>query len=216
MRTLCKVTVVLGLAALLASPALAQRPGGGFRGLDLAGLIGNKSVQEEVKLEKEQIDKATEALRAVNEKFQEDRRKLFNPQTSAEERAEITKKIADATAAAVKDIIKEDQMKRIKQIQLQQRGLRAFEDAEVVKTVKITDDQAKDIKAISDEVSKERAALFPMGQRPAEGAQEKMAKINTEAKEKVVKMFSADQKKAWEELTGKPFEIKFEPRPPRP
>ena len=55
MRKLCAFGLVLGVAALLASPALAQ-PGGGrgmFGGGGIGMLLTNKSVQEEAKIDKD-------------------------------------------------------------------------------------------------------------------------------------------------------------------
>src|SRR5207249_1628746 len=63
---LCKLVLAVGILALLSTPALAQR-GGGRGGLGLGGLIGNKSVQEELKLDKETVTKAQDALKKVNE-----------------------------------------------------------------------------------------------------------------------------------------------------
>jgi Spy/CpxP family protein refolding chaperone len=68
MRSACRAMVALGLAALQAGPALAQ-PGGGAR---LARptywgntVLQNKSVQEELKLTADQIDKIREISHSV-------------------------------------------------------------------------------------------------------------------------------------------------------
>ena len=63
MRTIVRDMLGLGLVALLASPALAQGQGRGFGmggGGGLAVLIGNDSVQKELKLDDKQIEKAKE------------------------------------------------------------------------------------------------------------------------------------------------------------
>src|SRR4051812_38695566 len=76
MRKLFKVSLSLALVALLASPALAQRQrqprqgGGGGRGMG-QNLLLNKSVQEELKLTKEQQEKLAEAGKQVGEKMRE-------------------------------------------------------------------------------------------------------------------------------------------------
>ena len=70
MRTLSKTIVALGLVALMAGPALAQqgRGGGGGRGFGGGGGIGmllsNASVQQELKLDATQIEKAKELRRS--------------------------------------------------------------------------------------------------------------------------------------------------------
>ena len=69
MRTLSKTIVALGLVALMAGPALAQqgRGGGGGRGYGGGGglgmLLSNASVQQELKLDATQIEKAKEVSR---------------------------------------------------------------------------------------------------------------------------------------------------------
>ena len=73
MRTLSKTIVALGLVALMAGPALAQqgRGGGGGRGFGGGGigmLLSNASVQQELKLDATQIEKAKEvAVRSPRE-----------------------------------------------------------------------------------------------------------------------------------------------------
>src|SRR5271157_4008098 len=75
MRTLSKTIVALGLAALMAGPALAQqgRGGGGRGGFGGGGGIGmllsNASVQQELKLDATQIEKAKEVADKAREKF---------------------------------------------------------------------------------------------------------------------------------------------------
>ena len=83
MRSISKVVMVLGVAVVLAVPALAQqrqqgqqgRGGGGFGG-GLAGLIENVGVQQELKLDKEQVEKAKTAVDKVREEHSADRAKL--------------------------------------------------------------------------------------------------------------------------------------------
>ncbi len=118
MRNLCKVSLSLALVALLAAPALAQRPGGfGFGG---GNLLTNKSVQEELKITKEQKEKIDEANKAVREKMQkafqdfqdlkpEERREKF--QALQKETTEMLNKAANLTAEQKKRIAKDAQEK---------------------------------------------------------------------------------------------------------
>ena len=82
MRTLSKTIVALGLVALMAGPALAQqgRGGGGGRGFGGGGNIGmllsNASVQQELKLDATQIEKAKEVAEKAREKFTASRESL--------------------------------------------------------------------------------------------------------------------------------------------
>jgi Spy/CpxP family protein refolding chaperone len=208
---LVKLALVLGAAALIAGPALAQRPqpgGGGRGGFGVEQLLQNKGVQEELKMDKEQIDKVGEALKKVREDNKEDYAKLRDRNTSREERAEIGKKLADANAKALSGILKDAQTKRLKQIQNQQAGLALFTNEENAKTLKLTDEQKEKIKTISDDLQKDMRELFQGG--GGREAFQKIAGLRKEAMTNATKLLNDDQKKALEEMTGAPFEIRFE------
>jgi signal transduction protein with GAF and PtsI domain len=103
MRRISKVVVVLGVAVLLAVPALAQQrqqgqqgPGAGGFGGGLAGLIENAGVQQELKLDTEQVEKAKAAVDKVREKHSADRAKLQD--LSQEERREQSRAINQAVS----------------------------------------------------------------------------------------------------------------------
>lgn len=220
MRLLFKVCVAAAVVALVVGPALAQRPqrpggggGFGFGQMDLQTLLANKSVQEEIKADKDQIAKITEAVTKFREEHKDDYAKLRNRETSREERAELGRKLGEKFTTAAKDLIKPEQMKRIKQIQLQLQargGPAVFASEEVQKELKFTDEQKDKIKTIADDLRKDTADLgFNQ-----EGFT-KRRELTTEASEKVQKVLTEEQKKAWKELTGAPFEIRIE-RPARP
>src|SRR6266852_6095702 len=128
MRSISKVVMVLGVAVLLAVPALAQqrqqgqqgRGGQGFGGGLIAGLIENVGVQQELKLDNEQVEKAKAAVDNVREKHSADRAKLQD--LSQEERREKSRAINQAVSAetmkALEDVLKPEQFKRFKQIEL--------------------------------------------------------------------------------------------------
>ena len=74
MRTVYTTLLGLGLVALVAGPAAAQQGRGfGRMGGNYAGLLGNASVQKELKLDDSQTDKA----KALAEKTGEEMREKF-------------------------------------------------------------------------------------------------------------------------------------------
>ena len=93
-----KLALVLGLGLLIGSPALAQQPGGfggfgGGFGARLTGMIGqNKQLQYELKMDKDQVDKLTEALAKVREDLRDETAKLRDRNLPQDERTAITKK----------------------------------------------------------------------------------------------------------------------------
>jgi hypothetical protein len=216
------VVLALGLTVVLASPAFAQRrgqgqgqggrgpggPGGG-----IAGLLQNESVQKELKFDKEEADKVKDAVQKVRDKHADEFAKLRDmPQEERRQKSqELNKTVSDETLAAVSSILKADQMKRLKQIELQQAGVQAFTRPDVQKALTLTDEQKDAIKTIDEEAAKKRQELFQQGgsRRQAGGGQgqSQMATLRKETLERVQKLLTADQKKVWKDLTGDTFEI---------
>jgi hypothetical protein len=210
--------LVLGVAMLLAGPALGQqekgkgRGRGGFGGGGIDGLVRMPEVQKELKLDKEEVDKATEALKKVNDAHQEDRAKLRD--LDQEERMvkmrELGQVVYTESMTALNDVFKPDQIKRLKQLYLQRLGAGAFTNAEVVKELKLTSEQQDKIKTINEDSRAAMRELFQSGQGGAgAGAMQKMEGLNKETMSKVVGVLTDDQKKSWKEMTGDEF--KFPP-----
>jgi hypothetical protein len=202
---LCKLALAIGAVALLASPALAQ-PGRGFGGMGGPGmLIRVEKVQKDLGLDKDAAKKATDALDKVREDNRAEFAKLRD--ASPEERTAIFKKINEANDKALKDVLTEKQLKRLKQIEHQVQGLRMFQNEDVQKTLKLTDDQKTKIKEIGDDLQKEVGGLFTPGQKPDADAMKKMQTMQKDALANAMKVLNDDQKKQVKDLTGEPLEL---------
>jgi len=192
----------------LASPAFAQPPGGGRGGMmQMGGLetwLSNASVQEHLKLDDQQKEK----IKDFAAKLREAQQALRNPDLSQEERAEKRRDLTKQAETFAKEILTADQLKRIKQIDLQQAGLRAFAREEIAKELKLTDEQKEKIKTLGDDMRKDVQELRQGGGDPQENMQ-KMRSLGKEYLTKAAGVLTADQKKQWEEMVGKAFEVKF-------
>lgn len=202
--------VVAGMVLqLMAGQASAQVGGrGGPGGASGATLVQQKSVQDELKLSDDQVEK----LKQVATKMRES----FGGRTAGGDREEARKKMAEATQAAEKDmsgILSADQSKRLKEIVLQQAGPMALARAEVAKEVGLTDDQQAKVKEISDGFASEMRAQFQAGGAGGdrEEARNKLATLRKETGDKVLALLKDDQKKAWEKLVGEPFKGELTP-----
>jgi Spy/CpxP family protein refolding chaperone len=211
MRGLGKVSLALGLAVVVASPAMAQRGPGGRGG----GLLTNKSVQEELKLDKDQVDKLTAALTKFREDNKDEFAKLRDQNTSREDREAVMKKMREGTQKIAADILKPEQMKRLKQIELQQEGVRGLANPDTEKALKLTDKQKEELKAIAEDLQKQQRELFQGGGGRGEEARKKMMELRKEKMDAALKVLTDEQKKTYKELTGAPFEVKFEQRRPQ-
>jgi len=218
MRTMIRSLVGLSLVALLAAPAFAQGRGGfgrGGGGGALYFLLGNASVQKELKLNDEQIGKAKE----VSEKIGGEAREKFqgfqdlSPEERREKMQTVNKEINDTTLKAVAEFLKPEQITRLKQVSYQARGATAFADPEVATKLNLTDSQKSDIQAINQESMTQMREIFQSAQDDREGAMKKMAELRKGTLEKVAAKLNDEQQKSWKELIGAPFEVKYEPRP---
>ena len=84
-------------------------------------------------------------------------------------------------------------------------------DEEVQKELKLTDEQKTKLKDLAEAQTKAQAELF-QGGRPAAGAGQELAQkrqaMTKEYGEKAQAILTEDQKKAWKDLTGAPFELR--------
>jgi hypothetical protein len=211
MRRVATVILALGLTVALAAPALAQQRQRGQRGQRGQGgapmLVENESVQKELNLDKDQVDKVKETVQKVRDEHKDDFAKLndLGREEQREKRRELTRTVTDETLKALGDVLKPEQLKRFKQIELQQAGTQAFTRPEVQKALNLTDDQKEKIKTIADDAAKQRSELFQGGN--ARGSFDKLTALRKETAEKVQAVLTDDQKKTWKDLTGEPFEV---------
>ncbi len=188
-----KKFAIFGVACLMglyANTAAAQPPGGGGRGgFGMGGmggfganptmLLNNPSVQTELKL-------------------------------SPQEVADILKKYNEESVALLAKVLAEkakpETVTRFNQIRTQTLGFAAFQDSSVVKALKLTEDQVKEIKEIADDQRKEMEELFQGGGGGGGGERfTKMGEIQKASLTKAVAVLKDEQKKTWEEMKGKTF-----------
>ncbi len=218
MRTLARWGVVLGVVIFMAGVAEAQQPGGGKgrggrggpgMGGGVANLLGMEVVQKDLNLEQDQIDKAKTAIKEVTDKYQSEMAELRNLQGEErmEKGRELNKKVTDETLKALASVLKPEQIDRLKQIQLQQRGAQAFNDAEVQKSLKLTDEQKEKIKTINDDAGKEMREMFQGGGARGPEAAQKMNELRKATGEKVMSVLTPEQKETWKTMTGKHIDL---------
>src|SRR5262249_13370615 len=92
------------------------------------------------------------------------------------------------------------QVRRLRQVELQTLGLCAFADPEVQRTLALTDEQRAAIRAIAQE--RETPPLGQLGELIAVSDYLLLARRIP----RVLKVLNEEQKRAWSELTGEPFQ----------
>jgi Spy/CpxP family protein refolding chaperone len=220
MKAMLRSAVGLGLVALLASPALAQGQGRGFGGMMGGGgismLIGNESVQKELKLDDAQVSKAKEVGEKNREKMMAAREetKDLDQEERRTKMTALNKEINESTLKAVGEFLKPEQIARLHQVSNQVRGHMAFSDPEIAKKLNITDAQKGEIKTITDESNEQMQEIGRGFQDDREGTMKKIAEHRKETLSKIVAKLNDEQQKTWKEIIGAPFE--YVPTPFRP
>jgi eukaryotic-like serine/threonine-protein kinase len=193
----------------------SQRPrGGGGPRFSLAELATQKSVEEELKLSSEEVGR----LKSLAEEGQAARREMRD--LSEEDRRKKRQEMAETTEKKVAEIVKPEQLKRLKQIYLQVLGTQigpvapAFRLPQVVSGLSLTEEQKEKIATISHDTETSMSGLR-QSTNPIEAMKEYL-KLREIAQEKIVAVLTSEQQDKWKEMTGEPFkgEVDFPGRGP--
>ena len=121
----------------------------------------------------------------------------------AEHRKEAHKKLAPF----LKETLQPEQLKRFRQINIRSEGLFGLAEAdraEVLKELKLDEEQQRKLTSRAQELQEAvAAAKFPEGMRS-------VRKIRREQNDKVQAILTEAQKKQWQEILGQPFELNID------
>jgi Spy/CpxP family protein refolding chaperone len=212
------MVALFAVSAVVVVEAQQPRPGGGaFGGVNVyTSVLSNKDLQEDLKITDEQKDK----FKAINEKVSEagkKNREIFKDagmdkdklKEAFTEFGKLQEKSNAEAKKSVEEVLTTDQKKRIAQIEIQAKGLRAFSDEKIAKELGITDGQSSKIKGIMEEYAKDTKDLGFGGGRDKEKAAEnakKREKLSKAAFADIEEALTPDQKTKWKEMTGTPFD----------
>jgi hypothetical protein len=194
---------------------------------NVAVLLSNKAIQEELKMTKEEVRKVRDWTKDFRDKANQIKRdKGFDIAKNADviriplPSPEDVEKLAAADAEIKKvsykelsDILKKTQIERLKQIDLQNMGIGAFTDDEVASALKLTDKQKTSMKGFSDDRKKANNDIMNEGRsggnflEKAQESQKKIQRVRKEYYDKAVAILTDEQKKNWKEMTGEPFDL---------
>jgi hypothetical protein len=157
------------------------RPGPPREGLTFQ-LLGQKSVQQELKLSEEQVKKIAELSKKRRDLTWWEMWRNLSPE---EARARISGQEAQEKSLVEK--LDEPQTRRLKQIVWQQRGGLALGESEVAAALALTPEQQKEIRSLLDE-------WHHRGRGQRKNVSEQLLNVLTEG-----------QKAKWNEMLGEPF-----------
>ena len=227
-RLVMAILVLVGATALTVTSVTAQQPkqgkggfGGGMMGGGGAlGLIRSKTVQDDVKITEDQSSKLKDWAKDYMPKMQEMMKSKMEGIDQSQFREKMPAIMAELSKETYKElagVLKPEQIARLKQIEIQVAGNRAFAMPAVTEALKLKDDQKDKLKDVTDSAQKETMDLGqeygsrfgqpPMDAEKAKEFNKKMAAINDETMKKVTALLSDDQKKAWKGLTGATIDV---------
>lgn len=194
--------------------------GFGFGGGGPTGLLNSKLVKSEIKVTEEQEGKLKDVTKSIGEKTKDAFAKLKDiPKDEFRTKmAEINAEVSKVAYKEIGEVLKTEQVDRLKQISLQVSGINAYRNAEVETALKLSDDQKAKVKETLDEYRKDQQELRkelgitgfgpPRDKEKAEEFEKKNAALTKEATDKIVGSLKDEQKTAWKNLTGEPFDVK--------
>jgi Spy/CpxP family protein refolding chaperone len=120
-------------------------------------------------------------------------------------------KAQEKLSSVLRATLKEDQLKRLHQVELQQEGpfVLLHGDPKVAKELKITDAQRKQFFPVMMELQNKVLPLIKEAESGGnhEEIRSRIMKIKKEQEEKIEAILTDTQKKQWQELLGKPLTI---------
>jgi len=210
---------VIVATALAAQKASAQRFGFGSRTNSLTSLASYDSVLKDLGV----ADDVAAKLRALGDEYRNASQKEFTAlgidysalsdlpalERAAEMRkvndktAEVNRKLAAEFTPKLSGLLSDQQMYRLKQIQLQSAGIDVWTEPEFAKELDLTSEQRIKVTELRNDYSRRQQLLDgDFQQRFA-----RIRELNTERDDKALRLLSEAQQAKLTELKGAPFDV---------
>ena len=204
--------VVLSLVECFSGPARAQEPAQMLQaGLGPQFMVFRDKVQERLKVSDDQKKKLQEPLEGFIKEMTEVFQSLdgVKPEEREKKIVPYRQKAHEKLAALLKETLKEEQLKQLRQLVLQQEGLFALGHPEVMAELKVTDEQKKQFMSVVEELQKKIEPLIQEAQSGGnpEEIRPKVMKLHKQYGGKIEAILSDAQKKQWKKMLGEPFDL---------
>ena len=170
------------------------------------------AIQRELKLSPEQADRAEWLAKLMWDRMSQASEELRRAGGSQEARKAFKEKSREIERAYEKDlaaVLDPVQMKRLREINLQRRGVYAFTASELQDELKLSADQrAKFEEMVHAKVDRSRAMSKLRKDRSEESRAEikKLMERDSGEAEEIRSLLDDEQKKAWSKMVGEPFD----------
>lgn len=210
--------LILGALVLVGAQVAAQQPQGPSADRFGPEVILDDSMVKELKLDKEQTEKAKRAVERVVRKQHPEIKEAIRPKradaASAREQFHMAMKrtiaLREDASKALAEVLTPEQHKQFEQLSLQRLGVMGMTLPRVERQLKLSDDQKKQVEKIHDDMIEEVQKIVREGFRQANGdlnqaartTDEKIQSLHNSALDKATALLSDEQKRIWSDLSG--------------
>lgn len=208
-----RIGAVCAALLLVAGAAFAQGFRGGGGGFGRTGMLSIPEVQRELRLDEAQID----LLKQLGMEMQQRSRQLFQDFQSLapEERGRRMAEFRTQQDKKVAEILEPKQLARLRQLEVQQEGLRALGRKDMADDLKLTADQRQRVQGALDGERDAMRLMFqdfrPGGQtmtpEQREEVRRKFGEVRTATDSKLGAILAEPQKKQFQVMQGTPFKF---------
>jgi hypothetical protein len=124
------------------------------------------------------------------------------------EARESGEKLAKKVEQKLSEILRREQFQRLKQIELQQDGVRALTRDDIVQALGVSEEQQQELQSIGEEAREKATELFRGGRdMDFEERREKREELQQWLEKKSMGVLSSEQKTKLKQIMGEPFEL---------
>jgi hypothetical protein len=197
MKRLFKSACALTILALWAAPARAAEKMVAEEGAVEVVLLRQQSIQKELKLSADEVEKIHKYAAQQWEKAQ----KIH--EESGEMRDKKFKEMSKENEAFVEKTLTKDQLKRLHEITLQTAGILCLTRPAVASKLKLTEDQKKKAHQLQKEARREAEEFVHATKK--EEKRTKMRELQETSRKDILELLTDEQEITWKQMTGAPF-----------
>ncbi len=222
MRGLSRKLSAVVLAGLMVAPLFGQTPSATLQstmeaGVDAPVLLANPGVKKEIKLTEKQFGAIRTIVKEVYDKYQPEFRKVGRDRDKLEKIGlDSMHETRDRLETALPDILKPEQLKRLRQIQTQVNGIASFKRPEVQNELKLSARQKEEIASLGDGLKRDLEDLVkgikPTDTHKMTDAMRKAKELKEAATRQAIEKLTDEQQQIWRDLNGPKFDFKPQTR----
>jgi hypothetical protein len=174
-------------------------------------LVFRDKVQKDLQLSDEQKTKLEKRLHDTVQDTMQFFQNLQDakPEERQKEHHAYVQKAQEKLTAFLEGALKEEQVKRLRQVMLQREGLFALDNAVVMKELEITDKQRQQFVKVVQKMQKKIEPLMKEAQQGGkpEEIRPRVLEIREEHRGQIENLLSDAQKKQWKKMLGTPLDL---------